>query len=382
MKYHSVRRKLVKMISVTACLLGIAIGVGAYRNTIPNHLYIEAGSREASNIPAGAVSINYKLFGIFPIKTVAVDVVEKTEVIPCGAPVGIYMKTDGILVVGTGCVRGMDGLEYEPAANILRSGDYIMGINDRNIDEKEELIARIQESEGREVVLNVRRKDEVLTFALTPVETEPGEYKLGVWVRDDTQGIGTMTYLKPDGEFGALGHGISDIDTGALIEVEGGALYTSDILSINRGERGAPGEVCGVIKYRGNEKLGSIRANSETGIYGKLSSDSVEAFSRKPVEIAYKQEIKEGPATILSAVSGEVREYDVLIQRIDMSGRSSNKSMVVQVTDPELLKITGGIVQGMSGSPILQNGKLVGAVTHVFINDPRKGYGIFIENML
>ena len=228
----------------------------------------------------------------------------------------------------------------------------------------------------------MERNGEVSSIKVSPTQTGREEYKLGIWVRDDTQGIGTVTYMDGDGNYGALGHGISDVDTGLLMNLDGGNLYHTEILSVVKGEKGSPGEMTGVIRYRNSEILGTITENTDQGIFGKITRQKEGFAVGEPVEIAYKQEITAGPATILSAVDGTVKEYSIEIEKINLNSREANKSMVIRVTDEELLEKTGGIIQGMSGSPILQNGKLIGAVTHVFVQDSARGYGIFIEHML
>lgn len=344
---------------------------------------VEAGSRDKSNIPEGEVKISCSLLGVIPLKDIQVNLVEEQSVIPGGEAIGIYMKTKGILVVGTGTVGGADGLDYEPALNVVQSGDYITAVDGSPVADKEALVEMVNKSGGKEVVLEVWRDGETTSLKIAPVRTGEEEYKLGVWVRDDTQGIGTLTYVDGQQHFGALGHGISDVDTGGLLALSGGTLYHTDILSVTKGERGVPGELSGVIRYREDEKLGEIAENTEEGIFGTVNAQMEEiAAAAEPVEIAYKQEVVEGPATILCSVDGTVQEYQAEIEKIYLNSREANKSMVIRVTDPVLLEKTGGIVQGMSGSPILQNGKLIGAVTHVFIQDATSGYGIFIENML
>jgi len=344
---------------------------------------VEAGSRKKSNIPEGEVKISCSLLGVIPIKDIHVNMVEEKQVIPGGEAIGIYMKTQGILVVGTGTVSGMDGLDYEPALDVVQSGDYISSVDGVPVKSKEELMELVNKSGGEELVLDVQRNGEATSLKLSPVRTGKEEYRLGIWVRDDTQGIGTLTYIDREKRFGALGHGISDIDTGGLLALSGGTLYHTDILSVTKGERGVPGELSGVIRYREEEKLGDIGENTEEGIFGTVNGQMEEiAAAAAPVEIAYKQEVEEGPAVILCAVDGTVREYQAEIEKIYLNSQDANKSMVIRVTDPKLLERTGGIVQGMSGSPILQNGKLIGAVTHVFIQDATSGFGIFIENML
>lgn len=361
---------------------------------------VQAGDFTKSNIPENSIHIDLqkdvvlysekngsytmecKLFGFLPMKTVKVSVIDDRNLIPAGIPIGIYMKTDGVLIIGTGTVKGMDGMEYEPAQYLLKSGDYITSVDGLEINSKAELIAQLKESGKEEVVLGVRRDGDEFRVKVHAVETTPGEYKLGIWVRDNTQGIGTLTYLKEDGEFGALGHGINDADTSDLMELYGGTLYQTEILSIVKGKTGTPGELTGVINYQEECVLGEITDNTSGGIFGISNEELKQEVGTEEMPVGLKQNIKVGPATILSTVNGVRREYDIRITKVDFTPESVNKGIVFQVTDPELLDLTGGIVQGMSGSPILQDGKIVGAVTHVFVQDSTKGFGIFIENML
>ena len=336
----------------------------------------------ASNIPENAVKIRCSILGIVPLKTVEVEKQVLPEVIPCGNTVGIFMHTRGILVVGTGIVEGMDGLEYEPALGIVQSGDYIVALNGEKLLTKKELVERICENGTRNVELTVNRNGEEIILSVTPVRTGAETYQLGIWVRDDTQGIGTLTYVDRDKNYGALGHGISDVDTGLLMEIQDGKLYRAQVQAVKKGEKGVPGEISGVIRYQEDQVIGDIKTNRDTGITGTLSSLPENLTDTDYVEAAYRQEVETGPAVIRCEVDGEVKEYEIEIEKVNLSHKDVNKSMTVRVTDEELLEKTGGIVQGMSGSPIIQNGKLVGAVTHVLVNDPTKGYGIFIENML
>ena len=211
---------------------------------------------------------------------------------------------------------------------------------------------------------------------------EDGTFKLGAWVRDDTQGIGTVTYVDMNGSFGALGHGISDSDTGKLVDIRGGELYDTQIMGIEKGTSGKPGVMSGVIYYGKGTKLGEVTANTEEGIFGTVNRRFLERFQSEAIPVGFRQDVHKGQAFIRSDVSGEMRDYEIEIQKVDHTSLQKNKGMVIRVVDEELLKLTGGIVQGMSGSPIIQDGKLIGAVTHVFIQDSTKGYGIFIENML
>ena len=315
------------------------------------------------------------------IKEVSVQAVQKQRVIPGGIPVGIYLETDGVYVVGTAEVESADGLMYEPAYQIIQTGDYILAVNGRQIHDKDELIECVQACQTDIMILKVLRGTEVIQVRISAVETEEN-YKLGIWVKDDIQGIGTLTYVTEDLQFGALGHGITDTDTGELLDVSGGSLYDTSILEIVKGESGEPGEISGMITYSDRHERGSITKNTSAGIFGITDSQIREQIQTTSVEVAFKQEIVPGKAYIRSSVSGELKEYEIQIQEIRLNENDVNKGMVFQVTDPELLALTGGIIQGMSGSPILQNGKLIGAVTHVFVNDPAKGYGIFAETMM
>ena len=235
---------------------------------------------------------------------------------------------------------------------------------------------------GEAVTLKVNRDGETLPVSVTPAKDASGSYKLGLWVRDDTQGIGTLTYVNGNGSYGALGHGISDIDTADLLEISGGALYKAQVLAVNKGSKGNPGELAGLIRYEERNLLGTITENNKNGIYGQLYTNEENSISLRKMPAAHKQEVHTGDATILACVDGQVKEYAAEIKRIDLNHEDTNKSFVIQITDENLLELTGGVVQGMSGSPILQDGKVVGAVTHVFVQDASKGYGIFIEEML
>ncbi len=217
---------------------------------------------------------------------------------------------------------------------------------------------------------------------MSPVKTEDGTYKLGAWVRDDTQGIGTLTYVDENGNFGALGHGISDSDTGKVVEIEHGELYDTEILGIERGTVGNPGVMAGVIYYGPGSQLGAITDNTEIGIFGTVNDRLRQTLTADAVPVGYRQDVRKGQAWVRSDVSGQLRDYEIEIQKISLNPVQENKSIVLKVVDPELLKLTGGIVQGMSGSPIIQDGKLIGAVTHVFVQDSTRGYGIFVEDMM
>ncbi len=330
----------------------------------------------------GKYDISLKLFGLFKFKNISLDVIESTKLIPCGNPIGIYVETDGILVLGSGRVTGEDGLNYEPISNKLKSGDYILKINGSPLTKKKELINEIQKSNGKDITLLVRREEDKFTVRVTPVKTAGGSYKIGAWIRDNTQGIGTLTFLTADGQFGALGHGITDIDTGLLMDVKEGSIYRAEIMSIVKGKEGEPGELIGMIRQNSRYRIGSVKENTYQGIFGRIGSDFGNDFSSKPMEIGLKQEVHKGKATIRCTIEDKIEDYNIEILSFDISNSNHSKGIILRITDPRLLNLTGGIVQGMSGSPIIQNNKIIGAVTHVFIQDSTKGYGTFIENMV
>lgn len=326
--------------------------------------------------------VTCKLFGIFPVKDVEVMLVEPETVYANGMPIGIYVKTQGVLIMGVGEVETKGNGSSSPAENLVKKGDYIVSINGEKVEEKEELVEKINAFGPQKEVLGVMRGNEYIEVSLTPVKSSNGTYMLGIWVRDDLAGVGTLTYYGENGSYGALGHAVSDGETGSVMEMEKGWIYHTDIIGIQKGGSGHPGELSGVIEYRENTCLGSIGKNTSLGIYGKLDGNLETLKTGQSYEVTYKQDIHTGTAYVLSAISGETKAYEIMIESLDYSGREENKGILFRVTDPELLELTGGIVQGMSGSPILQNGRLIGAVTHVFVSDASMGYGIFIEKML
>ena len=329
----------------------------------------------------GSYQIRCKWLGVLPLKTIKVHTVEKQEVLVSGSPVGIYMETKGVLVIDSGEITDREGIRRTPAEHIIQSGDYICEIDGKVLTGKRQLMQLVRENQGEPMELQVIRHQETIKLEMTPVETEDGSYKLGIWVRDNIQGIGTLTYVEPNGTFGALGHGISDTDTGERLEISDGDLYRADILSICKGTAGTPGELRGVINYREENRIGTICGNSQYGIRGQMEPGKY-TESMKKIPTGLKQEIQTGKAEIRCDIGDGIREYQCEILEIDSNARDTNKCFVLRITDDDLLSRTGGIVQGMSGSPVLQNGKLIGAITHVFVNDPTKGYGIFIENMM
>lgn len=349
-----------------------AENVGAYRG----------GSRADVQVESGSLTYTCKLFGFLPVKEVSAQVVEEKSVLPGGIPVGIYVKTDGVLVIGTGNVTSLRGELASPAERLIKSGDYIREVNGKEIASKEELVEAVANCEGKRIILKLLREGELIEVAVEPVECEKGGYKIGLWVRDDLAGIGTLTYVTNQLEYGALGHGVSDADTGTILSMREGRLYESNIVGIVKGESGTPGELSGVIHYGEQSCMGSIEKNTVTGIYGSMTKVPESISDAGEVPIGHKQDIKPGEAAIISTVDGQTQTYSIRITEVNYHENKEYREIMFDVMDEALLEKTGGIVQGMSGSPILQNGKIIGAVTHVFVNDSTRGYGIFIEDML
>ena len=361
---------------------------------------VEASGQARSNIKTQSLQIDFrkpvvvkanqvdnykmqvKLFGIIPLKDVDVEVIQDIRLKPAGIPIGIYVKTKGVLVIATGEFEGEDGQIYSPARYILKEGDYILELNDEEITGKKQLIEKISCCEGQEMVFKIKRDDEIFEVMGKPEMNRDGEYKMGIWVRDNAQGVGTMTYVDENGCFGALGHGINDVDTSTLMELEDGTLYHTEIIGITRGKNGSPGELTGFIEYDDRNIMGTITENTSKGIFGICTPETAQSSPYDYMPIGLKQEIVKGPAQILCSIGEGTEVYDVVITDINLENDNVNRGIVLKITDTNLLSATGGIVQGMSGSPIIQNGKIIGAVTHVLVQDSTKGYGIFIENML
>lgn len=341
-----------------------------------------AGS--CDSLKEGLHKVTCYLFGLFPVKEVEVSVVPQKSVYAGGQVVGIYGATQGILVLGSSQIEKPDGGFAEPAEHILRAGDYITSVNGLEIEKKEELVRCVQDCQGERLVLTLWRGNEQISVSVTPVMAKNGSYMLGIWVKDDMAGIGTLTYFEQDLDFGALGHGIGDGQSGELLRLSDGRLYRAEVFGIQKGERGTPGELEGMLYYGAKNQIGQVSSNSDLGIYGKLKKDYyIQLLTEDSLyPVGYKQEVSTGSAVILSDASGEPAMYHIVIDSLDYTPADSNKGIHFHVDDENLIALTGGIVQGLSGSPIIQNGRIVGAVTHVLVSDPTRGYGIFIENML
>lgn len=300
---------------------------------------------KASQIDSYKLQI--KLFGVIPLKNVDVEVIQDIRLKPAGIPIGIYVKTEGVLVVGIGEFEGEDGQTYSPGKYILQAGDYILEMNDEEITGKQQLIEKISCCEGQDIIFKVRRGEEEIYVMGKPELNESGEYKMGIWVRDNAQGVGTMTYVDENGCFGALGHGINDVDTSTLMSLKSGTLYHTEIIGITRGSNGSPGELTGFIEYDDRNIMGTITENTTKGIFGICSSDVVDSNTYDYMPIGLKQEIENGPAQIICSVDGETEVYDIEITEINLENDNINRGIVLKITDPGLLSVTGGIVQGM-----------------------------------
>lgn len=332
---------------------------------------------KVSNI--GKLDVKLNLFGKFKVKDMTVNVIPNTKVIPVGKAIGMKLYTDGVLVVGMSEINGKK--PYENTG--IQEGDRIIEINNEKVDSTDELIETVNKSNGKQIAVKYKRNEDIITTSIEPAKTDDDQYKLGLWVRDAAAGVGTMTFYEPSsGMFAALGHGITDIDTSDLIQIANGELVTTNILSIVKGEKGAPGEIRGTIEN--GVSFGNIYKNTKYGVYGNvLNKSRLELNSAEEIEVALRNEIKTGKAQILCELQdGKIERYEIEIQKLFINNNEDNKSMVIKVTDKRLIEKTGGIIQGMSGAPIIQNGKFVGAVTHVLVNDPTIGYGVFADIMI
>ncbi|NLB41903.1 MAG: SpoIVB peptidase [Clostridiales bacterium] len=333
----------------------------------------------------GNVDLDFMLFGFIPIKKLTIRVTSPKRLIPGGNSIGVSLYTNGALVVGTSEVTDEKGITHFPAidAGIL-PGDIIEKVNGVTVKDAAHLTRLVNKVRGKSVELTCRRDNRMYVTEIYPMLDETdNKYRIGLWVRDSTAGVGTLTFVDPDTKFlAALGHAITDVDTGSLLSVKNGEISESTVIDVKIGKRGLPGELVGNFSS-GKNALGTIVKNTRYGIYGKANRKIINPLYEKALPIAYQQQIKPGKATILTTIDDTgIQEFDIQINKVVRQASSATKGLVLEITDPILLEKTGGIVQGMSGSPIIQDGKLVGAVTHVFVNDPTKGYGIFIEWML
>lgn len=340
----------------------------------------EAGAVDVECAQAGTSELLLSLMGI-PLRRVEVEVSEEKRLIPGGQAVGVAMRTEGVLIVGVADVQGSDS----PARLCgLRPGDMIYRMNGQDVRSAEELTAIVSQSGGRGLQVDYLREGKQQSTVLTPLQdASTGAVRIGAWVRDSTAGVGTLSFYDPEtGSYGALGHAITDGDTGQILSVGEGQILRADVVGVQKGLRGSPGELKGSF-LRDAVTLGDIRRNNILGIYGQMDTTPSSALYPEGLPIGLRSGVHTGPATILSTVDASgVQAFDVEITRVNPQSEPAPKSMVIRVTDPDLLEKTGGIVQGMSGSPIIQDGRMVGAVTHVFVSDPTQGYGLYIDWML
>ena len=332
---------------------------------------------------AGVEKLKLSLFGDIKIKDVNVAVVPKTTVIPLGTAIGMKLYTKGVLVVGISQIKDENNEKKKPYENSgIEQGDTILAVNNNEISNTDELIEEVNKSNGNQISIKYMKNNETLETSITPVKSKD-EYKIGLWVRDAAAGVGTLTFYEPStNSFMALGHGISDIDTEKIVDIANGELITANIVSIKKGEKGEPGEIKGTIDS-GN-KIGNISENTNLGVYGIVTNKSyLNLGNSSEMEVATRSEIKEGKAQIICQLDNSGKKlYDIEIEKTYTMNNEDNKSMLIKVVDEELLEKTGGIIQGMSGSPVIQNGKFVGAVTNVLVNDPTRGYAIFADMMI
>ncbi|WP_027624663.1 SpoIVB peptidase [Clostridium lundense] len=380
----------------------LLITIGAYYRAfnIPTTIFVREGdTARSSNIVkliqdnsvkaspgviGGEKSADVSLLGIFKVKSVSIkSIPNELSVYPGGQPIGVKLNTKGVLVVALSDLDTDKGKITSPASLAgVQIGDSIVEINNEKITNAEKVSSIINGSEGKELNFTIERKGTVIRKKIKPVKTNDGKYKIGLWIRDSTAGVGTLTfYDDKTGIFAALGHPITDVDTGTILNVNSGQIVNSSIVAVRKGVRGTPGELKGIFVDE-DVVLGEITKNTECGIFGKSNLNLKNKYNKK-MKLALRNEIKEGPAQILTTIDGnDPKLYNIMVEKLLPQNSPGPKSMVIKITDKKLLEKTGGIVQGMSGSPIIQDNKIIGAVTHVLINKPDTGYGIYIEWML
>lgn len=394
-------RKFIKFTAAFACIILLSFfGLTVYyNNVLPNNYYITSGSElkiseliaavpctgkysaEAA-IPAGQTNsrrMELKLLGIIPIKTVNIQEVKEPVLIPCGNPFGIKLLTDGVVVVEVSSFETDTGLRSPAMDAGIKTGDIIKTINGCKITSNDDIADVIERSGGEKLMVSLTRKGANIIANVTPgICKTDNSYRVGLWVRDSSAGIGTVTFYNPEtGIFAGLGHPVCDIDTGVILPLSEGEVVDVTVNGIKKGRSGIPGELIG--SFSSQAAIGSLELNCEKGLYGIMSKCGVNA---EPVPLGMRQEIETGDAYIYTTIDGNrPQKYSIVIEKIDLHDSHDSKNMIIRVTDKTLLEKTGGIVQGMSGSPIIQNGMLVGAVTHVFVNNPTKGYAIFADAM-
>ena len=327
-------------------------------------------------------AIKYKLFNLFNIKNLKVSVINN-EVYAGGKALGFVVNTRGLIVVGCNYILTREGRVCPMESTTLEVGDVIIAINGKDIVTMDDMLNIVNSSNGEAIELTYVRSGNTSITSITPVfDIQTNSFKLGLWLKEDAMGVGTITYVDTDANYGALGHAISLDNTGTPLDITGGSVYDCNVVGVKIGSVGQAGQLLGAFNV-GDNSIGTLNKNTENGAFGTIFNIADYTQDMKLMKVGGTNTVKPGKAKILSCVSGTtVKEYDIDIIKTNYQGRSNNRSMVIKITDPELLRTTGGIVQGMSGSPIIQDGKLVGAVTHVFLNDATKGFGLFIDWMI
>ncbi|OEH85946.1 SpoIVB peptidase [Desulfuribacillus stibiiarsenatis] len=347
-----------------------------------NQEVLAVSGTELKTIKTGVSELTFKLFGVLPIKKVHVQVLPETKLYPGGHSIGVKLKSEGVMVVGFYLIDGEDKKVSPGEQANIKVGDYILSINGEKVNDVS-IISKFIDTD-KPLEMEVRRNDRTFKTVVEPMyDAKAKNHRIGLYIRDSAAGVGTLTFFDPRTKmYGALGHVITDMDTGQPIEVGSGEIFPSKVTSIDKGQKGKPGEKRCVMG-NDDERLGNIISNNSLGIYGKLTDVPKDYFAQEPLPIALAHDVKTGPAKIYTVVNGDkIEQYDIEVVNVIPQRFSSTKGMVIRVTDERLLNQTGGIIQGMSGSPIIQDGKIIGAVTHVFVNDPTMGYGCYIEWML
>ena len=390
-------RRFVRVLSLLLCVLSALVFGGiAYTDAVTAESFTvstgdslklpsvlasvrENGVWQTQARESGRYEATVSLFGIFPVREVAVEVKEHPDVAVCGMPFGIKMFTQGVLVVGLSDVDSRQGSKSPARLAGLRVGDCILSIDGEAVSTTAQVASIVENSKGHSLSLRVRRAQVEFDVTLTPLASVKERcLKAGMWVRDSAAGIGTLTFYDvTSGVFAGLGHPVNDADTGERVPISSGEIVPASVFGVTKGQVGSPGELLGSFQ---KGSWGVLMTNIDTGLYGVLS-EQPDAWATLP--IAYKQEVTEGEAQLITTIAGDRPiAYNITIEKVDYRDSVPTQNMVIHVTDEVLLEATGGVLCGMSGSPIVQNGSLVGAVTHVFVGDPTRGYAVFAENML
>lgn len=395
--------KMKKILKYSLVIINLAVllifgTVIYYNNTLPNNYYVTEGntlklseiietkhcsgtiiSPKSNSANTNIHQAELSLLGLIPIKTVNIKEVAEPILVPCGNPFGIKLLTDGVIVVEVSSFETENGIKAPAYDAGIRTGDIIKTINGSTVKTNEDIEKIISKSNGSKLSFEIIRDNTNITLTATPSFcSTDNSYRIGLWVRDSSAGIGTITFYNPKTNvFAGLGHPVCDVDTGEILPLLKGEVVNVNINGIKKGKAGSPGELLG--SFTSNSAIGTLEINSQNGLYGHISSIQTANIG---IPLAMRQEIKTGKAYIYTTIDGNKPEkFEITIEKIDLNESSECKNMIIKVTDKQLLEKTGGIVQGMSGSPIIQNDKLVGAVTHVFVNNPTKGYAIFADTM-